>query len=75
MMISSMILAMLASGTAATAPKPADQVVCRRFAETGSLVKKRRVCYTRAQWAKMNERTQDAARQFVDENRSVVSGN
>jgi hypothetical protein len=69
-----MIIAMLASGTPAPAPRRADEVVCKKFAETGSLVKKRRVCHTRAQWAKMNDRDQDAARQFVEENRGTPSG-
>ena len=69
MMIFSMIIAMLLPETPAPAPSPDDKVVCKRFDVIGSLVKKRKVCYTRAEWKKMNERDQDAARKFVDENR------
>ena len=74
MIIQSMIVAMLASGAAAPAPGAADKVICKRFDVTGSLVKKRRVCLTRAEWAKMNDGDQDAARRFVDENRGRPPG-
>jgi hypothetical protein len=75
MMIYPVILAMLASGTTAPASRAADEVICKKFEVTGSLVKKRRVCHTRAEWAKINDRDQAAARQFVDDNRGRPPGN
>jgi hypothetical protein len=58
MLITSMLIAMLAPGTVeapATAPRQAGKLICKRFEVTGSVVKKERVCYTRAQWSKVNE--------------------
>ena len=71
MMIYTMLFAMLASGTTAANPREADELVCKKFEVTGSLVKKKKVCHTRAEWKKINERDQDAARKFVDENRGL----
>jgi hypothetical protein len=75
MMIYPMILAVLASGTTAPASRAADEVICKKFEVTGSLVKKRRVCHTKAEWAKIKDFEQDAARKFVEDNRGRISGN
>jgi hypothetical protein len=69
--MSSILIAMLASGPAAIAPNASDEVVCKRFLVPGSLVKKRRVCYTRAQWKKMIEQEQDAVYKFIEGNRGT----
>ena len=74
MIIYSLLAVMLAPAAAEAAPAAADKVVCKRFEVTGSLVKKRRACYTQAEWKKMNERDQDAARNMIDENRGRPSG-
>ena len=66
-----------AAGQAPDAAKPADdgdKVICKRFAETGSFVKKRRVCHTKDEWTKLNDLGQDAAERWVEENRSRPSG-
>lgn len=45
-----------AEATGATDPsKDPEQVVCRRYVETGSLAKKRKVCKTRRQWTRDGE--------------------
>ena len=59
MLIYAMMFVMVAPEAAAKAPQPADKVVCKRFEETGSLVKKRKVCYTRAKW----QQSGDSARE------------
>ena len=46
------------SGPAVAAPR--DQIVCRRFVRTGSLVDGYRTCKTRAEW----DREQENVRQF-----------
>lgn len=42
-----------------TAGTTRDKLVCKRFSETGSLVKKRKVCHTKAQWGRLRSDTQD----------------
>ena len=44
----------------ATAPRSAKaKLICKRFEETGSLVKKRKVCHTAADWARLQQATQE----------------
>ena len=61
--------------TAAAAADPMDKMVCRRQAETGSLVRAKRECHTRRQWAYLDEQNQTAARNLVDDTRSRPNGN
>lgn len=62
-MITSALLSVLLSASPAAAPAPtpapSEKMTCKRFAETGSLVKKRRVCRTKAEWARLSARTQE----------------
>jgi predicted transglutaminase-like cysteine proteinase len=54
---------------AAPAAAPVDksqEVVCRREKETGSLVKARKTCLTRRQWAYVQDANQQVARQLND---------
>jgi len=67
------ILLDVTAAAAQTAPAP-EKPICRSFAETGSLVKKRRVCHTKAEWARLNERTSDEAIRLVEENRGRPPG-
>ena len=65
------------SATGAAAPvetKPPEKLICRRYAETGSLVKTKRVCHTRGDWARIH----DGARRNLEElqmPRNGVNGN
>ncbi|KPF64168.1 hypothetical protein IP88_13975 [alpha proteobacterium AAP81b] len=58
----------------APANDPMDQTVCRKTLETGSLVKARKQCHTRRQWAYLDEANGTAARNMVDDNRSRPGG-
>lgn len=62
------------SATAAEQVRPADKLICRRMAETGSLVRKKRVCHTQGEWARIS----DAARkntQDLQDARNGTQGN
>jgi hypothetical protein len=66
MAFSSILIALLAAGTPASAPaapapasQPGDKVVCKSSAVTGSLVKKRKACQAKGTWAKQSESHQD----------------
>ena len=58
----------------ATGQSDPDRLICKRFAETGSLVKKRKVCYTARQWTAMNDFERDAATTWVDADVVLVLG-
>ena len=66
------MLATPAAGAPA-APEP-EKMICRRYAETGSLVKKRRVCHTAKEWARIGDLANAEATRFVEEHRSRPSG-
>lgn len=38
--------------------KGGDRIICRRFAENGTLIKKRKICLTNAQWSRLSEDAQ-----------------
>ena len=50
------------------------RVICRRSVDTGSLVKGRRQCFTRAQWDRIAEAAQKNATQLQENNRGRPSG-
>lgn len=52
----------------------ANQVVCRRTVETGSLVRGRRACHTRAAWERISEAQARGARRVVDDLRTRHDG-
>lgn len=61
--------AMMADASAATAQamvpvNPLDKVICRRILETGSLVKGKRVCLTRREWALASEKGRERAEEM-----------
>ncbi len=63
------LVAVPAAVTAAQQPAPAKQpqakadpnqrVICRRMEDTGSLARSRRVCYTKADWDRLAERSRN----------------
>lgn len=59
----------------AATPDPMDKMVCRRLVETGSLVRAKRECHTKRQWAYLDEQNQTAARSLVDDTRTKPGGN
>lgn len=79
------IAALMAMGTAAFAAEPtsaevkppvdrSQETVCRRDKETGSLVKARKTCHTRAQWAYIDDTNQAFSRDLVDTTRTKPGG-
>ncbi len=60
---------------AAAAADPMQQMVCRRDVETGSLVKAKKTCHTRAQWAYIDDTNQAFSRDLVDSTRSRSNSN
>ena len=66
--VGGMLMAAPAVATEPTPPQGAQQaeqskVVCRKEAETGSILKKRRVCYTKRQWEQAGQASRDAMTQ------------
>ena len=74
--IAGLASALLLAGSTAPADagantaKPEDKLICRKYLETGSLVKSKRVCHTRADWARIN----DAARKNGEELQDARNG-
>jgi predicted transglutaminase-like cysteine proteinase len=64
-----------AGANPATTIDPMQQMVCRRDKETGSLVKTKKTCHTRAQWAYIDDANQAFSRDMVDASRTKSGGN
>ena len=47
-----------------------QKIVCRKLAETDSLVRKKKVCLTRQQWSRAEQNGAKYAQQLADELRS-----
>lgn len=56
-------------------PPPADPVICKRYEETGSLIKKRKVCRTKSEWTKATSEMQETLNRFVEDRRTRPAGN
>ncbi len=62
-----------AASTTVTKPDQA-KLICRQHVETGSFVKTRKVCRTRAEWTRVTEFQRDEARDNADRNRGTLNG-
>lgn len=51
-------------------PKDPNYLRCRKILETGSLVKKQRICKTNAEWAKASQDAQKNADDMIGRNRT-----
>ncbi len=51
-------------------PRDPNYMRCRKILETGSLVKKQRICKTNAEWAKASEDAQKNADDLIGRNRT-----
>ena len=58
---------------APTAPDPQNKIICRRYLETGSLVKSTKVCHTRAEWARVYEAARRDSEEFTTAKNGVNS--
>lgn len=52
-----------------------NEMVCKSNLETGSLVKKHKQCFTRKQWAYVNDQHESSARKMVEDNSGKPAGN
>ncbi len=59
---------------AKTAEKQPDKMVCKKVGETGSLVKKTKVCLTRSQWERSATRGSEYSRELQEGLRGRPSG-
>lgn len=75
----SMVLAVMAVAAEPAAPPPAvdpaKQTVCRKDLETGSLVRSKRTCHTKAQWTYIDDENQRFSRKLVEDSTSKPGGN
>jgi invasion protein IalB len=63
-----------AAPAAAAATPETEKLICRRSAETGSLVKTKKACHTKSQWAYIDERNQQLGRQMVEDGTTRSGG-
>jgi hypothetical protein len=56
-----------ASATGTAADPDADKIICRKRAEVGSLVRKKKECFTKAEWNRIAESQQQGTRRMHDE--------
>jgi hypothetical protein len=81
LLVAALFAAPALAETKAAPPKPpADdpywqQTVCRNDRETGSLVKARKTCHTRQQWAYIDDTNRSITERMMDDSRTKQSGN
>lgn len=72
----SFLLALLLSGTTGQAEARKGEppkMICKRHGVSGSYVKTRRTCWTRAEWNRITEYQRDEARDLVDRSRGSLN--
>lgn len=52
-----------------------QEIVCRKEKETGSLVKSKKTCHSRAQWAYIDDTNQQQTRTMADDMRTKSGSN
>ena len=57
----------------AAEPDP-NKVVCKRMADTGSLIKKSKICRTRAEWSRAIEDAQKEGERLLSRSVSIPNG-
>jgi hypothetical protein len=72
------------AGAAAAAPAQSaedaakdkqNEIICRKTQETGSLVKVKKTCHTRSQWAYIEQENKRMGQDFILNNQGRPSGN
>lgn len=79
MRLTSLIAVLVIAGPAfaqdTTTPAPEEKKICRRMEPTtGSLMGGKRVCHTKAEWARIDEQNQANADRALDKRRSQGLG-
>lgn len=54
------------ASTSASTGMSDDRIICRKTAEVGSLVRRKKQCFTKAEWDKLAEAHQRGARKLMD---------
>lgn len=52
-----------------------QEIICRKDKETGSLVKTKKTCHSRAQWAYIDDTNQQFSRKMVEDSTTRPGGN
>jgi len=52
----------------AVPPPEGEKLICRKQVETGSLVKGKRTCMTRAEWGKLGDAARDGGQYLIEQN-------
>ena len=52
---------------------PMEKVICRRFTETGSLTKAKRVCLTKREWVLADEKGRALAEKMVEDGNKGIA--
>ena len=52
-----------------------QQMICRKDKETGSLVRSKKTCHTKAQWAYIDDENQGMSRRMVEDNTTKSGSN
>lgn len=59
----------------AAADDRANEMICRKTLETGSLVKQRKICHTRSQWAYIEQESRRLGQQLILDAQIRQTGN
>ena len=59
----------------AAADDRANEMICRKTLETGSLVKQRKICHTRSQWAYIEQESRRLGQQLILDAQQRQTGN
>ncbi len=59
--------------TAEVTKPAATELICRSTVETGSLVRRRKACFTRKQWTYIDQEHSDEARKLMMDNMGKIS--
>lgn len=67
---------LVAAPALAQSPDKADPTkkICRSRTETGSFVKRKRECYTKAEWARIDEANRNGATRLVQDSQTRAGG-
>ncbi len=57
----------MAQDAASQTPAFDDKIVCRKIKETGSLVRKKKMCFTQAEWDRLAEAEHKGVGKLVDD--------
>lgn len=68
------VFANSSTATDSTLAPPEEKRICRASTETGSLIKKRKACLTRAQWKAVDDQHEQEAHKMIQESTTRPKG-